>query len=153
MINSVTLIGYLGRDPELKRFDGGNQVCNLAVATTRKWSDRHTKKTKEETEWHNVSVWGKLAGTCSEYLSKGRQVYITGRLKYEKYEKDGQTKYITKIIAENIKFLGGGNNKTSPAKQQSEGTITQNYNKQPMKQKVGYSDEGYPGDQGDEIPF
>ncbi|URI08953.1 single-stranded DNA-binding protein [Aquincola tertiaricarbonis] len=105
-VNRVLLIGNLGRDPELKYFDDGSAVCNFSIATSRTWKSRDGEK-QEETEWHRIAVFGKLAEVCGEYLKKGRTVYIEGRLRTRQYEKDGATHYTTEIVAEEVKFLGG----------------------------------------------
>lgn len=105
-VNRVLLIGNLGRDPELKYFDDGSAVCNFSIATSRTWKSRDGEK-QEETEWHRIAVFAKLAEVCGEYLKKGRTVYIEGRLRTRQYEKDGVTHYTTEIVAEEVKFLGG----------------------------------------------
>ena len=106
-MNQVTIIGRLGKDPEVKFITNGNAVCNLSVATSEKYTDKAGNKV-ENTEWHNVTAWGKTAEICGKYLAKGRQVAITGKLKTEKYQKDGQDRFATKIIAEHVEFLGDG---------------------------------------------
>lgn len=105
-VNKVIIIGNLGRDPEMRTTGGGQAVCNLSVATTRTWKDKAGAK-QEETEWHRVVVWGKQAEFCDKYLSKGRSVYVEGRLKTTSYEQDGVKKYSTDIVAETVQFLGG----------------------------------------------
>jgi single-strand DNA-binding protein len=105
-VNKVILVGNLGADPEVRYTAGGTAVCRLSVATSRRYTDKQGNR-QEETAWHRVDVWGKMAETCAQYLSKGRQVYIEGRLKYGSYEKDGVKHYTTDIIAENMQFLGG----------------------------------------------
>lgn len=117
-VNQVTLIGNLGADPELRHTDSGTAVATMSVATTRVYKDSNDKK-HEDTSWHRVVVWGKQAEQCSEYLAKGRQVYIGGRLQYRTYEKDGEKKYITEVVAERVQFLGkspggGGANRDIP---------------------------------------
>lgn len=109
MLNKVMIIGNLGKDPEVRYTQGGQAVVNLRVATSRQWTDKNGGGKKEETEWHDVEAWGKLAETCGEYLAKGRTVYVEGRIKSEKWtdKQSGQEKYRTKIVAEQIKFLGG----------------------------------------------
>lgn len=105
MLNEVRLIGNLGRDPELRSSRSGNPVCNLSVATSRKWFDKIANEEKEETEWHRVVVFGKQAEACANYLAKGRKVFVAGRLKTSSYEKEGQKHYATDIIAERVQFL------------------------------------------------
>lgn len=111
-VNKVILIGNLGRDPESREV-GDSTVCNFSIATTREWFDKKKNEKREETEWHRIAVWGKAAEACAKYLTKGRQVYVEGRLQTRKYEKDGVEKYATDIIAETVQFLGGkGDGKT-----------------------------------------
>lgn len=107
-INKVILIGHLGRDPELRYMQNGSPVASLNIATSRRWKNKQTNEMVEETEWHRVSVFGVQAEHCSNYLSKGRMVYVEGRLKTRSYDdKDGVKKYSTEIIAEDVQFLGG----------------------------------------------
>ncbi len=107
-INKVLIIGRLGADPELKTVGSGQQVARLSVATSENWTDREGQK-QERTEWHRVVVWGKLAELCGKYLSKGRQVYVEGRLQTRSWEdQQGQKKYSTEIVATTVQFLGGG---------------------------------------------
>jgi single-strand DNA-binding protein len=105
-LNQVNLIGNLGRDPELKYTQSGKAVCRLSVATTRKFKNS-AGELQEETEWHRVVAWGKLAEHCNEYLSKGRSVYVMGRLQTSSYEQEGVKKFSTEIIAQDVQFLGG----------------------------------------------
>lgn len=108
MINRVILAGRLGKDPEVRFTPSGQAVANFTVATTEKWRDQQGQM-QERTEWHNIVVWGKQAETCGQYLSKGRQVFIEGRIQTRSYDdKDGNKRYITEIVAQNVKFLGGG---------------------------------------------
>jgi len=107
-VNKAIIVGNLGRDPELKYLENGTAICRLSVATTRRWTN-NDGETVEETEWHRVSVWGKQAESCEKFLSKGRQVYVEGRLRTSKYKdkEDGSDKYSTEIVAETVQFLGG----------------------------------------------
>ncbi|HFE46397.1 MAG TPA: single-stranded DNA-binding protein, partial [Nannocystis exedens] len=104
-INKAIVIGNLGRDPELRYTQGGQPVCRLAVATSRRYLNKRSNEMVEETEWHRITVWGKQAEHCNTYLTKGRQVYVEGRLKTSSYEKEGQRHYSTEIIADNVQFL------------------------------------------------
>lgn len=106
-VNKVIILGNLGRDPELKYTQSGTAICNLTVATTRKWKGKDGNMV-EETEWHRVVVWGTQAENANKYLAKGRQVYIEGRLKTDSYEKEGQKHYSTTIQADVVHFIGGG---------------------------------------------
>lgn len=105
-VNKVILVGHLGADPEMRYTASGTAVCRLSIATSRRFTDKQGNR-QEETAWHRVDAWGKLAEICGQYLSKGRQVYIEGRLKYGSYEKDGVKHYTTDIVAENMQMLGG----------------------------------------------
>lgn len=110
MVNKVILIGNLGKDPEVRYTSGGQAVASLRIATSRSWTDKASGQRKEETEWHDVEVWGKQAEQCGEYLAKGRQVYVEGRLKTDKWQdkQSGQDRYKVKVVADTVRFLGGG---------------------------------------------
>jgi len=108
-VNKVIILGNLGQDPETHDMKSGSKVCRLNVATTRKWKSKETNEMVEETEWHRISVWGPQADACQKYLSKGRQVYVEGRLRTSSYEKDGVKKYSTEIVADTVQFIGGRN--------------------------------------------
>jgi len=110
MVNKVILVGNLGKDPEVRYTSGGQAVANLRIATSRSWTDKQSGQKKEETEWHDVEVWGKQAEQCGEYLAKGRQVYVEGRLKTDKWQdkQSGQDRYKVKVVADTVRFLGGG---------------------------------------------
>jgi single-strand DNA-binding protein len=105
-VNKVILIGNLGRDPETRYTTGGDAVTNLNLATTETWKDKSGEK-QEKTEWHRVVLFGRQAEIAGEYLKKGRQVYIEGRLQTRKYtDKDGVEKYSTEIVADRMQLLG-----------------------------------------------
>ncbi len=107
-INKVILIGNLGRDPEVRYTPNGAAVCNVSVATTRNWKDKNSGDKMEETEWHRVVFYDRLAEIAGEYLKKGRPVYVEGRLKTRKWQdKDGKDNYTTEIVAEQMQLLGG----------------------------------------------
>ena len=108
-INKVILVGRLGSDPEVRYTPDGTAVANFSVATSDEWTDKATGEKKERTEWHRVVAWRKLGEICGEYLSKGRQVYVEGKLQTRSWEKDGITRYSTEIIASDVQFLGGRN--------------------------------------------
>ena len=105
-VNKAIILGHLGRDPELKYMQSGQPVCKLNIATSRKYTNKNNEPV-EETEWHRVSVWGKQAEHCNNYLTKGRQVYVEGRLRTSSYDKDGQKHYTTEIVADTVQFIGG----------------------------------------------
>lgn len=107
-INKAILIGNLGADPEQRRTQGGTLVANLRVATTEVWTDQETRERKDQTEWHRVVLFGRLAEIAIEYLRKGSQVYIEGRIHTNKWQdtRTGQDRYTTEIIARELKMLG-----------------------------------------------
>lgn len=120
-INKVILIGNLGKDPELKFLPSGQPVANFPIATSEKWKDKSTGETKEQTEWHNIIMFGKLAEIAGQYLKKGSSVFVEGRLQTRKWQdKNGQDRYTTEIIANEMKMLGGrGDQSSSQPAQQS----------------------------------
>jgi single-strand DNA-binding protein len=105
-VNKVILIGHLGADPEMRYTADGTAVCNFRIATTEKFKDRQGNM-QERTEWHKVVAWRKLAEICGQYLAKGKQVYIEGKIRNESWEKDGVKQYSYKIEADNMTMLGG----------------------------------------------
>ena len=107
-INKVILIGNLGQDPETRYMPSGGAVTNLRVATNETWKDKQTGENKEKTEWHSVAMFGRLAEIAAEYLRKGSQVYIEGRLQTRKWQdRDGNDRYTTEIVANEMQMLGG----------------------------------------------
>lgn len=121
-INKVIAIGNLGQDPDTKYLGSGTAVTNFSIAISEGWTDKQTGEQKERTEWLNVEAWGKLAEVCAQYLRKGSQVYIEGKLQTDSWDdKDtGQKKYRTKVRANEIQFLGGrpeGSEPRKPAKE------------------------------------
>lgn len=109
-VNKVILVGNLGRDPEVRYTPDGSAICNISIATTSQWKDRNTGERREDTEWHRVVFYNRLAEIAGEYLRKGRSVYIEGRLKTSKWQdkETGQDRYSTDIMAEQMQMLGGG---------------------------------------------
>ncbi len=105
-VNKAIILGRLGRDPELRYLQNGQPVCKLNIATSRKYTNKNNESV-EETEWHRVSVWGKQAEHCNNFLTKGREVYVEGRLRTSSYDKDGQKHYTTEIVADAVQFIGG----------------------------------------------
>ena len=104
-LNKVILVGNLGADPEMRYTASGTAVCKFSLATSRKFTGKDGQK-QEKTEWHRIVAWGKLAEICGQYLSKGKQVMIEGRIEYGSYEKDGVKHYTTDIVAENMHDAG-----------------------------------------------
>jgi single-strand DNA-binding protein len=126
MVNKVMLIGNLGRDPEVRSTPSGQNVASFTLATSRKWKDKDGSR-QEQTEWHNVVVWGRLAEVAGQYLTKGKQVFIEGRIQTRSWEdkQSGEKKYRTEIVADNFQMLGsrgdsgmgggGGRHESPPA--------------------------------------
>ncbi|MGH8308221.1 MAG: single-stranded DNA-binding protein [Steroidobacteraceae bacterium] len=107
-INKVILVGNLGADPETRALPSGTTVANIRVATSESWKDKQTGDLKEQTEWHNVAMFGRLGEIAGEYLRKGSQVYIEGRLRTRKWQdKQGNDRYTTEIVANEMQMLGG----------------------------------------------
>src|SRR6187399_2230235 len=107
-VNKVIIVGNLGRDPEVRYTPNGSAVCNVSVATTRSWKNKESGDKSEETEWHRVVFYDRLAEIAGEYLKKGRPVYVEGRLQTRKWtDKDGVERYTTEIIADTMQMLGG----------------------------------------------
>lgn len=107
-INKVILIGNLGRDPEVRFTPSGQAVANFSIATSESWTDKSSGQKQEKTEWHRIVVWGKLAELCGEYLKKGRQCYVEGRLQTREWtDKEGKKNYTTEVVANTVQFLGG----------------------------------------------
>jgi single-strand DNA-binding protein len=104
-MNKAILIGNLGRDPEISN-KNGMTVAKFSIATSEKWKDKYTGEMQRRTEWHRITAFGRLAEICKEYLAKGRQVCIEGRIQTSSWEKDGITRYTTEIIASKMKMLG-----------------------------------------------
>ena len=141
MINKVILVGNLGRDPEIRYTPSGVAVANFTIATTEKWKDKNSGEMQEKTEWHRIVAWRRLGEICGEYLSKGRQVYIEGKLQTNQWEKDGVTRYTTEIVATEMKMLG--------SKTQGDGYQPSNQSQAPE-----YSGPPLPGAKDDDdIPF
>ena len=107
-VNKVIIVGNCGRDPEVRYLPSGSAIANVTVATSRQWKDKTSGERQEETEWHRITFFDRMAEIAGEYLKKGRPVYVEGRLKTRKYtDKDGVEKYATDIIATDMQLLGG----------------------------------------------
>lgn len=135
-VNKVILIGHLGADPETKTVSD-KTVCQFSLATNESWNDKNGNK-QEKTEWHKIVTWGKLAENCGKYLQKGREAYVEGRIQTRNYDdKDGIKRYVTEIVASEVKFLSSGGEKKDSSHR-------------------GDSDSPPPpnaGNSGDDIPF
>jgi len=141
-INKVILVGNLGADPETRYMPSGSAVTNLSVATSESWKDKQTGEQKDRTEWHKVAMFNRLAEIAAEYLRKGSQVYIEGKLRTRKWQdRDGNDRYTTEIIADEMQMLGGRGGGGGSA---------------PMNQDPGPSSsppQAGPDDFDDDIPF
>ena len=121
-VNKCILVGNLGADPELRYTTSGKPVGDLRIATSRRFTNGAGEK-QEDTQWHRVVVWGKQAESCQKYLSKGRQVYVEGRLQTRQWtDKDGNKRYTTEVVAERVQFLGTGNNNKTKVEETSTST-------------------------------
>jgi single-strand DNA-binding protein len=145
MLNKVTLIGTLGKDPEIRYTGDGKAVCTLSIATSEHWKDKNTGQKKEQTEWHKVVFFGVVAGICEKYLKKASKVYIEGSIHTKKWQdKSGQDKYTTEIKGREMKMLGSANKSNQAAPQQQ-----QNNQQPPPVQQSGFAAETF----DDDIPF
>jgi len=117
-VNKVILVGNLGRDPEVRYSPEGGAICNVSIATTSSWKDKSSGEKREETEWHRVVMYNKLAEIAGEYLKKGRSVYIEGRLKTRKWQdkETGADRYVTEIVADQMQMLGGRDDGEAPGR-------------------------------------
>ncbi len=121
-MNKILVIGNLGRDPEMRYTPNGQAVTNFTVATNRRYTTSEGEQ-KEETEWFRISVWGRQAETCNQYLTKGQKVYVEGRLKSRSYEtRDGQTRFENEIFATDVRFLSAAGSRADDFSQDSEPT-------------------------------
>jgi single-strand DNA-binding protein len=119
-VNKAILVGTLGKDPEMKYLPSGSAVCNISVATSESWKDKQTGEKQERTEWHRVSMFGKLAEIAAEYLRKGSQVYLEGKIQTRKWQdKEGKDRYSTEIVADQMQMLGGKRDGESSAPRES----------------------------------
>ena len=122
-VNKVILIGNLGADPEVRFTPSGQAVANFRIATNESWTDKSSGQKQERTEWHRIVVWGKLAELCGEYLKKGRQCFVEGRLQTREWtDKEGKKNYTTEVVANNVQFLGGGPGRSGGAEGGGGGT-------------------------------
>lgn len=150
-VNKVIIVGNLGKDPETRYAPSGDAVTNIVVATTETWKDKTSGEKREATEWHRVVFFGKLAEIAGQYLKKGSQVYLEGKLKTRKWQdKDGQDRFTTEINADEMKMLGSkgdGQQQEGQRPQQTQQRPPANTQRQPQGQAGGFSDFE------DSIPF
>lgn len=155
-LNKAIIIGNLGRDPETRYAPNGDAICTVSIATTENWKDKNTGEKKEATEWHRVVFFQRLAEIASQYLKKGSQVYIEGKIVTRKWQdKDGTDRYTTEIRAQEMKMLGG-----RPEGQQGGGGDAAGYEAPPQRQQPAQRQApaqtgggGGFGDFDDDIPF
>lgn len=157
-VNKVILVGNCGKDPEIRYMPNGEAVANFSIATTDNWKDKNGQR-QERTEWHNIVIYRKLAEIAGEYLKKGRPVYIEGRLQTRKWQtKEGQDRYTTEIIAEQMQLLGGRDSSNSSGdsgsstRQQSQRTSDQNQS-QNQHSSGGDGSQNFDDYEHDDIPF
>ena len=156
-VNKVILIGNLGKDPEVRYAPSGSAICNVTIATSRQWKDKTSGERQEETEWHRVTFFDRMAEVAGEYLKKGKSVYIEGRLKTRKWtDKEGVERYSTDIMADRMEMLGsregaggggddaGGGQRSAPAPRPAAG--------RPAASAPANSSTGF-DDMDDDIPF
>ena len=147
-LNKAILIGNLGRDPEVRHMPNGEAVCNFSIATSETWNDRQTGQRQERTEWHNITLYRRLAEVAGQYLKKGSQVYIEGRIQSRKYtDKNGVERTAYEIIGNEMKMLGGGNDSGQQAQAAQAETPT------PPRRQAPAAPAQPVDDIDDDIPF
>jgi single-strand DNA-binding protein len=145
-INKVILVGYLGKDPEIRYMPSGGGVANVTIATTESWKDKQTGEKQERTEWHRVVFFNRLAEIVGEYLKKGSQVYVEGRLQTRKWQDNsGQDRYTTEIVASDMQMLGGRGG--------GGGSFNQDAPSEPASAPAADSGASSSNDFDDDIPF
>jgi single-strand DNA-binding protein len=148
-VNKVILVGNLGADPETRYMTNGDAVCNIRLATTESWKDKSSGEKREMTEWHRVVFYRKLAEIAGQYLKKGAQVYLEGRIRTRKWtDKEGQERYTTEIEATEMQMLGGRQGMGAPS-----GSAEPAADYQPAPKKAGNTAKPSFDDLDDDIPF
>ena len=148
-VNRVIIVGNCGSDPEVKQFANGGSVTTISVATSEQWNDKQTGERREQTEWHRISLYNKLAEIAAQYLRKGSQVYVEGSLRTRKYQdQNGQDRYVTEIRADQMQMLGG-----SQAQQNNPQFAPQNPNQQQPSFNNNMQGEPKPSTVDDDVPF
>ena len=143
-VNKVILVGHLGKDPEVRYMPSGNAVCNVTLATSDSWKDKQSGEQKDRTEWHNLVFYGRLAEIAGEYLRKGSQAYVEGRLQTRKWQdKSGNDRYTTEIIVNDMQMLGG----------RSGGGGSADFNAAPASTKSSAAPSSGADEFDDDIPF
>ena len=156
-VNKVILVGNLGKDPETRYMPSGSAVTNLRIATTEAWKDKQSGEQQERTEWHSVAMFGRLAEIAAEYLRKGSQIYIEGKLRTRKWQdKEGKDRYTTEIVADEMQMLGskGGGASAGAAVAAGGGAAAAGSGSGSGSGRAAVNDNGGPpGDFDDDIPF
>ena len=150
-VNKVILVGNLGKDPETRYMPSGSAVTNLTLATSESWKDKQTGDQQERTEWHKIAMFGRLAEIAAEYLRKGSQIYVEGKLRTRKWQdKEGKDRYTTEIVADEMQMLGskGGGAGAGAGAPAAAGA-----RERPAAAVNDSVDSGPPGDFDDDIPF
>src|SRR5919109_2842380 len=148
-VNKVIIVGNLGADPETKYLPSGDAVTNIRVATTDKWKDKASGEMKEATEWHRIAFFGRLAEIAGEYLKKGSQVYVEGRIRTRKWQdKEGQDRYSTEIVADGMQMLGSRSGAGEPRPEPMGAKAAE-----PKAASVAKKPAGKFDDMEDDIPF
>lgn len=148
MVNKVILVGNLGKDPEVRSTATGQQVATFSLATNRVWRDKNGEK-QEKTEWHNIKVWGKQAEIAGRYLTRGKTIFLEGRIETRSYDdkKTGEKRYITEIVCDNFQMIGGP--RSSDANRPAAANATESHG----PAEGGYEDPGHFAGGDDDIPF
>lgn len=152
-MNKVIIMGNLGQDPESRYMPSGSAVCNISVATSRKWKDKNTGEDQEETSWHRCVAFGRTAEIIVDHFKKGQKILIEGRLKYGKYEKDGHTNYTTDIVIDRFEFVEkreGGGQRPLPADDSHASATTAPAT---SEEASASADDKPPPEFDDDIPF
>lgn len=141
-VNKVIIVGNLGNDPETRYTPSGAAITTISVATSEQWTDKQTGQKQERTEWHRVKFFGRLAEIAGEYLKKGRQVYVEGSLRTDKYtDKEGVERYATDIIAREMQMLGGSSEGGNGARERNDGAGQRTQRAEPPAQDDNFDDD------------
>jgi single-strand DNA-binding protein len=154
-VNKVILVGNLGKDPEVRYSPNGGAVANITIATSESWKDKTSGEKQEKTEWHRVVFFGRLAEIAGEYLKKGSQIYVEGRLQTRKWQdKEGKDRYTTEIVANEMQMLGSREGRGAPSEfdQSSDEGQSRSSNRAPAMSSSGGKPSA-PSDFDDDIPF
>jgi len=153
-LNKVILIGRVGADPEVRYMPSGNAVANIRLATNETYKDKTTGQNQEQTEWHRIVLFGKLAEIVGQYVQKGRLIYVEGRIRTNKWQdQSGQDRYTTEIVANEMQLLGGGRDDNSSFTPQNQTAESPSANAKPSSADSTPSNVAEPKFEDDDIPF